>query len=183
MRGTRAEQTRHRILAAAREFVLLEGAHKLTLDAVVQQAGVSKGSLLYHFPTKEALIQAMLEEMLEELDRAVTSRAGQQPTRRELLLAYMDALFEASTPQRREHTTPLLAAAANAPQLLGLVTEWLRRWEERLTSAGALPPAAKLALRAAHGCWLAATLGLQDAGRAEDLPEVARALLALVMEG
>lgn len=38
-----AQRTRDRILQAARELVLEEGASRLTLDAVVVRAGLSKG--------------------------------------------------------------------------------------------------------------------------------------------
>lgn len=46
------------ILQVACRLVRKLGASHLTLDAVAKEAGVSKGGLLYHFPTKEALIQA-----------------------------------------------------------------------------------------------------------------------------
>lgn len=39
-----------RLLAAASEIVEEEGVVKLTLEAVAQRAGMSKGGLLYHFP-------------------------------------------------------------------------------------------------------------------------------------
>ncbi|MEO1289257.1 MAG: helix-turn-helix domain-containing protein, partial [Chloroflexota bacterium] len=38
------------VLVAASEVVIEHGAAQLTLDAVVNNAGVSKGGLLYHFP-------------------------------------------------------------------------------------------------------------------------------------
>ncbi|MFG9941417.1 TetR family transcriptional regulator [Pseudomonas aeruginosa] len=41
-----APRTRERILQAARELVLDEGASRLTLDAVVARAGLSKGAFL-----------------------------------------------------------------------------------------------------------------------------------------
>ena len=50
------------ILTAASEIVKEEGVVKLTLEAVAQKAGVSKGGLLYHFPSKEALIKGMVED-------------------------------------------------------------------------------------------------------------------------
>ena len=40
------------------------GAGKLTLDAVAERAGLSKGGLLYNFPTKDALLQAMIQRMM-----------------------------------------------------------------------------------------------------------------------
>src|SRR5690242_2095382 len=43
---------RDRILEAAERVVAEIGAARLTLDVVAQAAGVSKGGLLYHFPSK-----------------------------------------------------------------------------------------------------------------------------------
>ena len=53
--------TRDHILEAAAKLVLAEGASSLTLDAVAKMAGISKGGLLYHFPSKEALILGMID--------------------------------------------------------------------------------------------------------------------------
>src|SRR5687768_15624169 len=47
---------RERILEAAERVVGDVGAARMTLEGVAQAAGVSKGGLLYHFPTKEALL-------------------------------------------------------------------------------------------------------------------------------
>src|SRR5690606_21477655 len=49
----------------AAEVVLTEqGAWRLTLDSVAEQAQVSKGGLLYHFPTKDALLQALVARLM-----------------------------------------------------------------------------------------------------------------------
>lgn len=53
---------RDRILEAAHRVVSDLGAGHLTLEAVALAAGVSKGGLLYHFPTKEALIAAVAND-------------------------------------------------------------------------------------------------------------------------
>lgn len=53
---------RQGILAAARQVIVHQGVPKLTLEAVAAQAGISKGGLLYHFPTKEAMLQGLLME-------------------------------------------------------------------------------------------------------------------------
>jgi len=58
------------MLNAAEAIVLENGARHLTLDAVASRAGVRKGGLLYHFPTKEALLRAMLEGLGKQLDEA-----------------------------------------------------------------------------------------------------------------
>ena len=59
--------TRELILSAAANVVLNQGASKMTLEAVAKEAGVSKGGLLYHFPSKDALIEGMIEHMVQGL--------------------------------------------------------------------------------------------------------------------
>ncbi len=44
---------------------------RISLDAVAEQAGVSKGELLYHLPTKASLIIAIVERHLETVERSV----------------------------------------------------------------------------------------------------------------
>jgi AcrR family transcriptional regulator len=60
--------TRERLLEAAEWLTLRDGVAKMTLDAVSREAGVSKGGLLYHFPTKIALIGGMIERFIERFE-------------------------------------------------------------------------------------------------------------------
>ncbi len=39
----------------------------MTLDSVAERAGLSKGGLLYNFPTKEALLQAVVQRLGDEV--------------------------------------------------------------------------------------------------------------------
>ncbi|MBK5933053.1 TetR family transcriptional regulator [Rhodovulum imhoffii] len=57
---------RTRILDAAEQIAQDQGARHLTLEAAARAAGVSKGGVLYHFPNKCALLQGMLDKMIEE---------------------------------------------------------------------------------------------------------------------
>lgn len=49
------------ILAAAEQVVARDGAARLTLEAVAEQAGISKASVLYDYKSKQALIAAVVE--------------------------------------------------------------------------------------------------------------------------
>ncbi|GCB56911.1 hypothetical protein rerp_33190 [Rhodococcus erythropolis] len=51
-----AADTRDRILDALEKLLLVSGVAQVTLEGVAAEAGVSKGGLLYHFPSKEALL-------------------------------------------------------------------------------------------------------------------------------
>jgi AcrR family transcriptional regulator len=66
-----SSETRELIVSAAAKVVLTQGASRMTLEAVAKEAGVSKGGLLYHFPSKEALIEGMIEHMVEGLTERI----------------------------------------------------------------------------------------------------------------
>lgn len=59
------EETRRKLLDATVRLLAHEGATQLTLAAVAQEAGVSKGGLLHHFPTKQALLADGLSEWFD----------------------------------------------------------------------------------------------------------------------
>lgn len=65
---------RDRILDAAYRVASDHGAGHLTLEAIALAAGVSKGGLLYHFPSKEALIAALAADYVASLS-AIVERA------------------------------------------------------------------------------------------------------------
>ena len=56
---------RERILEGADRVARERGVANLTLDLVAEQAQVSKGGLLYHFTTKEALLAGMIDRSLD----------------------------------------------------------------------------------------------------------------------
>src|SRR3954454_9447968 len=78
--GTKDRSTRERILDSASELVREVGSGRLTLDAVAERAGLSKGGLLYNFPSKDALLQGMLERLIAEV---TTHRAGLRASRKD----------------------------------------------------------------------------------------------------
>ncbi len=65
-----AVRNRERILIAARETFAKQGA-EVPLDVIAEAAGVGPGTLHRHFPTKEALLAAVIADRLDDLaDRA-----------------------------------------------------------------------------------------------------------------
>jgi AcrR family transcriptional regulator len=63
-----AEANRAALIAAARE-VLTERGADAPLALIAQRAGVGKGSLYRHFPTRGAIVVAVFEENVAELER------------------------------------------------------------------------------------------------------------------
>jgi TetR/AcrR family transcriptional repressor of nem operon len=67
-RRTRApDVTRAKLLRAAFEEIYRHGFQAASLDTILAQAGVTKGALYHHFPTKAALGYAVVEEVVTEL--------------------------------------------------------------------------------------------------------------------
>src|SRR5215467_5089269 len=67
---------RDRILDAAERVVGDVGAARLTLDVVAQAAGVSKGGLLYHFPSKESLLVALSQRYVQSMEQCIEAAKG-----------------------------------------------------------------------------------------------------------
>jgi AcrR family transcriptional regulator len=108
--------SRDTILAAAETVVAENGAGHLTLDAVAARAQVSKGGVLYNFPTKQALVGAMLTRLLARFDAARGKAAARVPPGpNSALRAYIAATFADAD---QERWAPVLAAAAEDPRLL-----------------------------------------------------------------
>src|SRR3954471_24590620 len=63
--------TKDRLLNAAGTVVRRDGPRALTLDAVAAEAGVSKGGLLYHYGTKQELIEALVARWLGDFQHDI----------------------------------------------------------------------------------------------------------------
>jgi AcrR family transcriptional regulator len=57
--------SRDRILDAYEDLLAVEGERYATVEAVAARAGVSKGGLLYHFPSKDQLAAALCDRLVE----------------------------------------------------------------------------------------------------------------------
>jgi AcrR family transcriptional regulator len=114
------QPARERLLDAAERAVLETGAGHLTLDAVAKFAGISKGGLLHHFPSKDLLLEAMLERYLTDVEAQVAARCarrGGTPTRVEQFRERVRVLLELH-PDRHAAGAALVAAAADKPELM-----------------------------------------------------------------
>ena len=69
----RAQATVEVILAAARRVLVQTGYEKFTTNHVAKLAGVSIGSLYQYFPSKRALVGALLEEHVERTTKELRS--------------------------------------------------------------------------------------------------------------
>jgi AcrR family transcriptional regulator len=182
-----ASDTRSRILSAAEHVVLGDGVARLTLEKAAERAGVSKGGVLYHFPTRSALVSAMVARLADRYDASL---------RRQLLeaergsgekggyaRAYVEDAFAPTRSEAEERGERLgaavLAAMASEPELLDPLRAACARWQVELEADADDPVRATVARLAADGLWLTELFGLaplEERLRAQ----VRAALLAMV---
>jgi AcrR family transcriptional regulator len=170
---------RERLLDSAEAVLAEHGSQGLTLAAVAARAGVSKGGLLYHFASKDALITGLLERLIAGFDELIESYRLERPgwyTR-----AYVEATFAVLTAQdaaaRRRWAAA--CAAATDPVLQRPFAEAQRRWMNEGLDEEPDPELSQLARLAADGLWEAAELDPSLLGP-ERLRALRERLLALV---
>ena len=171
-------RTARTIIDAATRIVRRDGVARLTLDAVAREAGLSKGGLLYHFPSKNALIAGMTAALLEDFEGEVRRRSGADDQRTgRWLRAYVLATADDEL-RPDDETAALIAAVATSPELMAPLQRRYELWQQQVEADGLPPAMATLVRLAADGLWLADLLGL--APPASDLrAEVVAAMLAL----
>lgn len=144
--------SREAMLDAAQEVVLEGGAGKLTLDAVARRARVSKGGVMYNFPTKEALLKAMVERLVEHNRHAharITASLPDRPGRS--LKAYVMNSAQALDVDDKV-SGALLAALNSDPALLAPVAEYFHGRFSKLAADVPFERAALVYL-ATEGLW------------------------------
>ena len=157
-------ETRERILNAAEERLLAAGPGGLVLDAIAADAGVSKGGLLYHFASKEALVSGLCQRMLDRFDhllgaaRSVEDQAPGAQTR-----AYLASTVTADgkpADNSAQLMAGILATLGTDSSHVEEIRRHFSRWQERLEDDGLDDATATIVRLAADGLWLSALLGL-----------------------
>ena len=130
--GAPARSARDRILDAFEELLAEHSERAATLDAVAAKAGVSKGGLLYHFASKDALVDGILErfgaDIAEDIERMRTAPAGPVDY-------VLRTSLPAHTPLEREGVAVARRAPASAARASDALADAQRRWLAELEDA------------------------------------------------
>lgn len=126
--------TKSRILDAANKVIEKKGLNCFTLDEVAKEADISKGGLLHHYPSKDKLIEGLIENYLDLLQSRISER---EKTLSEVspcncLLSF---IYEQFNQCKLDTNTMygLLAAVASNQELLNPVLEKRKERFEKIT--------------------------------------------------
>jgi AcrR family transcriptional regulator len=86
-------EVRVRILGAASELISTDGLDATTVDRIAERAGISQATFFNYFPSKRALVDALVDLLLTEFDRVVDEAHGTGATAMDKL----EALFRLSS--------------------------------------------------------------------------------------
>lgn len=164
----RSKRTREAAIAAALAIVTREGAARLTIDAIARESGISKGGVLHHFRTKEAVLKALLEHQIETgtaLFRSLLE--SQPPERRERHLAAQISAYRSAVSHPKAATFAIAGAMAEAPELLAELRRDDAGRVARVQAEAENPTIALIRWAAAMGLSLGEILGLSPIPDAE----------------
>jgi AcrR family transcriptional regulator len=143
--------SRDKIVAAAVDLAKEVGPGHVSLDAVAHRAGVSKGGLLYNFPSKKKLLEAIVSYHLEKFESALAERTEVDRGKPDSVIAACVALYEMDCKKGLPPASGFLAALVENPDLLLPVREVSRRLIDKIRSNASDQSAALVAFMALEG--------------------------------
>ncbi|GAA1057831.1 TetR family transcriptional regulator [Agromyces luteolus] len=166
-------EMRERILEVTRNLTIERGVVP-SLNAVADAAGVSKGGLIHHFPTRAALVDGLARQALEQVDRAMSAAAGEgRAASAWLRLSVPEGddldLFRAMAVAHRAMESP-------GDETIAAATEAAERWERLIADEVGDPVRARIIRLVGDGLAFNAFAGT-DAAPAGDLDRLERSLL------
>lgn len=162
------------ILTAARELTLERGVIP-SLNETAAAAGVSKGGLVHHFPTRAALVQGLAMASLEEVDAAMVAasaegRAAETWLRMSVPTGEDVAVFRAMAVAHRAVEAPGDAVATASQEAIG-------RWESMIRDEVGDAGRARVIRLVGDGLFANVIAGIEQAPTAAELDALLRSLL------
>ncbi|QBP40254.1 TetR/AcrR family transcriptional regulator [Paenisporosarcina antarctica] len=152
------------ILLAASKIVSERGIFNLTLEATAAEAGISKGGLLYHFPSKEALVKGMVEHLAENYREKIATKVEESLEEKgKWTKSYVDVTFNNPYQNKNMHAG-LLAAKAVNEELLDPIRELYTKWQKEIENDGIDPVKATIIRLATDGIWLSELFDIHHIG-------------------
>jgi AcrR family transcriptional regulator len=148
--------TRAGILSAARRVLRREGAERLALARVAEEAGLTVGGVRYHFPVKADLVRALADDLVGGFEAELRAAPAEPGAR---TLAYLDATLRDDYDGDCASVSLLLALAGD-PDMMDQARSHYASWQELLADDGIDPAVATAVRLAADGWWLALIGGL-----------------------
>lgn len=163
-RKKQPELVRRNLLDCAARLAAEQGVAALSVQAVADAAGVTKGGLFHHFPSKQALLEAVMADLLAALDCEIDDLLSQDCEGfGRFTRAYVNAVFSDRGRDSGKQWAAISVSMVGEPSLRRMWNSWIkgRLARHKETDNGVVLELVRLA---ADGIWFADLLA--DDGRA-----------------
>ena len=163
-RKKQPEVVRRNLLDCAAKLAADQGVAALSVQAVANAAGVTKGGLFHHFASKQVLLEAVMADLISALDAEIDALISQDCEAYGCFTrAYVNAVFADRGRDSGRQWAALSVSMVGEPSLRRMWTSW---FEGRLSRDKETDDRVVLELvrLAADGIWFADLLA--DDGRA-----------------
>lgn len=143
--------SRARILISALELARDEGFDHLTFEALAERAGLTRGGVVYHFRTRDALIEGVATLLLTRWQEAALEALGKPLT--EATSAERVAALARSVIEGAILPGELDFMLSGRPEAQRLVAAWDDFYDQWVGDPATLTPTQRVALLAAEGYW------------------------------
>lgn len=154
-RKKQPELVQQQILDAAIAIGSEKGLASLTVQAVADRAGVTKGGLLHHFPSKQALVEEVSKHLLSVLDREIEvyMQSEDENAYGRFTRSYIETVFSQKWSKSSNPLAALAISAIADPDARTLWSSWIgkRLARHRKTDSDF---DLEIARPAADGVWL-----------------------------
>lgn len=173
---------RRTLLDCAARLAMEQGVSAVTVQSVAAAAGVTKGGLFHHFPTKQALIEGVVADLLEKLEVDIEAAVSEDPhARGRFTRAYVTVTLDDLMRNQSSQWIALYLSALAEPALRRVMADWFARCLARHRETDS-DPTLEIVRLAADGAWLAYLLR-EDGGYVPSLPDLRERLVAMTLTG
>ena len=103
--------TKKIILNTAENIFAKDGYHKTSMDKIAEKSGTSKGSIYFHFPSKENLFCSLIDKLANSLEQATIKKINEKTNIVNQINTPLNTLFDLIS--KHKNLTKLVLTSSN----------------------------------------------------------------------
>lgn len=125
-----APERRTEILDVARQLFITKGFQKTSIEDILKQVGIARGTLYYHFSSKEEILRALISRITEQIVESATEIAQQDGP---AVYKFLAVISSSRIQDTERELTEQLHAPGNASFHILSITETVKHLTPILT--------------------------------------------------
>lgn len=153
------EKVRIKLIENAARIIAEQGPNAITIQAVADAAGVTKGGLLHHFQDKNQLSEAVSRYLLAQMDTELDKLMSEDSVEYgRFTRAYIKSILQDIAAAQNEHWTSFAIFALTEPKLKAIWNEWMNE-KQKMHYKTDSDQMLRVLRYAADGIWFESLMG------------------------